>query len=292
MASLVYLDGKVGNPENARVSVFDRGFLFGDGIYETGRSYDRCITYLEEHQARLRKSAAKLRIKVPWSDKELKESLFKLASAFGIPNVYFRTIITRGTIDSVGLDVAESKGPTLVHVVQELSDKTDALRKKGVKILTSRIVRNSVLAQDPNIKTSNYLNSLLALQEVKDRGGEDAILCDIHGNVTEGTTFSVFGVTTSDVVITPSLEVGILDSITRRHVLGIARKFFKVKEGFFKANEFYNCREAFIVSSIREILPVRALDMMEYGVPGPVTSALYERLKEDIRGYVSTHEKF
>ncbi len=292
MSALIYLDGKISSPEEARVSVFDRGFLFGDGVYETGRSYNRCFLYLEEHWQRFRRSADRLKIQVPWPDEELKRGLFKVASVFGKPDVYFRTIVTRGIVDSVDIGRAEVKGPTLVHIIQDLSSTTEKYRSRGLKLATSKIVRNSALAQDPNIKTSNYLNSLMALQDVKSRGADDAIMCDVQGNLTEGTTFSIFGVTHSNCVITPALEVGILDSITRRHVIEIAKKSFKVEERFFKLSEFHQCREVFAASSIREVMPVQALDMMEYTIEGPVTRALYESFGQEVKRYVEGHERF
>lgn len=289
--ALVYLNGKISGPEEAKVSVFDRGFLFGDGVYEVGRSYDRCFLFLEEHWARLRHSASCLGIPVPINDRELSETLFKVAKAFGDENVYFRTILTRGVVNAVSLDV-QSVEPTCLHIVHELPKNLSHLHEFGIKLLTSTTQRNSSRAQDPNIKTSNYLNSLLALKDVRERGGEDAILCDPQGNVTEGTTFSIFGVTEDDSLITPALQVGILDSITRRHVLKLAKGHFKINEGFFKLDDFYRCKEVFISSSIREVAPVSKLDVMEYNVPGKVTTLLHESYRNEIRQYLKTNSKF
>lgn len=290
--ALVFLDGKVVSPQEARVSVFDRGFLFGDGVYETGRSYDRCFLFLEEHWMRLRHSAEKLLIPVPWTDSVLTEGLFQTARLFGKNNVYFRTIVTRGEIDRVGLDVAVETTPTLVHIIQNLTDM-DEKRAKGLSLATSKVVRNSARAQDPNIKTSNYLNSLLALQDARARGAEDAVLCDADGNVTEGTTFSIFGVTEAGTLITPSLDVGILESITRRHVIRVASsQGLKLEEGHYPLSALLNCREIFATSSLREILPVREWDGKEFPVSGEITRKLHEALREDIRQYLSAHPKY
>lgn len=289
--ALVYINGKVVSPQEAKVSVFDRGFLFGDGVYETGRSYDRCFLFLEEHWRRLRHSAGKLAISVPWSDGDLTEGLVQTARLFGKPDLYFRTIVTRGVIDYIGLDITTDQPPTLVHLIQNLPSmqhKWDV----GVKLVTSSVVRNSAQAQDPNIKTSNYLNSLLALQDAKKRGGEDAVMCDVHGNVTEGTTFSIFGVTTEGKLITASLEVGILDSITRRHVLEVARKRMPVEEGAFPVEVFHKCREVFMVSSIRELTPVSRWDDQTYPVNGEATRALHAGFREMIAQYVASSPKF
>lgn len=290
--ALVYLDGKVVSPHEARVSVFDRGFLFGDGVYETGRSYERCFLFLEEHWARLRSSAEKLLIPVPWPDQELTDGLFQTARLFGKGNVYFRTIVTRGEIDRVGLDVASENKPTLVHIIQNLTDMEEK-RAKGLILATSKVLRNSARAQDPNIKTSNYLNSLLALQDARARGAEDAVMCDASAHVTEGTTFSIFGVSEAGTLITPSLEVGILDSITRRHVIRVAEsQGLKLEEGFHSLSAFLSCREVFAASSLREILAVREWDDKRFPVPGEVTRKLHEALREDIRQYLSHHPKY
>lgn len=288
---VININGQIFSPENAKVSVFDRGFLFGDGVYETGKSLERCCLFLEEHLNRLRRSAGKLQIPMPLSDEAWTQEIFKTARAFGENNAYFRVVLSRGVGSVLGLESFEDLKPTWVIIFQPLSSKLDSLRAKGIKLLTSTIIRNSSAAQDPNIKTSNYLNSLLALQEVKSRGGEDAILCDNLQRVAEGTTFSIFGVSGST-LMTPSLEVGILDSITRKHVLEVGRKFLKVEEGFIPLSRFQACDEVFIASSVREIVPVREWDGRPYQVPSPITQKLKEGLKEVIQDYISTHPKY
>jgi branched-chain amino acid aminotransferase len=292
MNALVNINGHISSAEDAKISVFDRGFLFGDGVYETGKALDRCCLFLEEHLERLRRSAGKLQIKVPLTDSELREEIHRTAKAFGRDSAYFRIILSRGVGAILGLESFEDLKPTLVIIFQPLSEKLDHLRTHGIKLVTSTIVRNSVAAQDPNIKTSNYLNSLLALQEVKARGGEDAILCDAKGNVTEGTTFSIFGVEAGKTLLTSSLEVGILDSITRRHVLESGRVFLKVEEGFIPLDRFKSCQEVFIASSVREIVPVREWDGKNYSLPSPVTEKLKAGLKVTIKAYTDNHPKY
>lgn len=291
--SLVWLNGEISVPELARVPILDRGFLFGDGVYEAGRSYDRCFLFTEEHWDRLRRSARKLEIELPWSDAELTEGLHAVASAFGKDNVCYRTIVTRGAIESVGIDKFPKVRPTLAHIIWGVPDQLiESQRGQGVRLMTSQIARNPSAAQDPNIKTCNYLNSLLALQDAKRRGGEDAVMCDLKGNVAEGTTFSLFAVDSQERLLTPSLEVGILDSITRRHVLSAARKLIPVEEGFFPLASFQHSPEVFLVSSTREILPVREWDGVKYAIPGATTLKLHEALKTEIREYVANGPRF
>ncbi len=288
--AIASVNGRISAPENATVSVFDRGFLFGDGVYETGRSYGRTFIFLEEHFTRLRKSAGKLAIPTPWSDNDLKDGLYALAREYGQSDVYFRTIVTRGPIPSVGLEILDDPKPTLVHVIQNISmPKIEKQRSQGIKLLTSKILRNSAAAQDPNIKTSNYLNSLLALQDVKARGADDAILCNADGIVTEGTTFSVFGARGNE-LITADLNVGILDSITRRHVIEAAGPELKVKEGSFSLAEFLACDEAFIASSVREVVPIRQWDGKTFAaMPGKIATLVHQKLQAHIKEYLATH---
>jgi len=290
--ALVNVNGHLCTPEEAKISVFDRGFLFGDGVYETGKALDKCCLFLEEHLNRLRRSAGKLQIPVPLSDKELTEEIHRTAKAFGRDEAYFRVVLSRGVGSVLGLESFENFKPTLVIIFQPLSAKLDSLRTHGIKLMTSTVVRNSSAAQDPNIKTSNYLNSLLALQEVRARGGEDAVLCDANGNVAEGTTYSIFGIEHGKTLLTASLEVGILDSITRRYVLELGRHFLKVEEGFISLERFRNCQEVFIASSVREIVPVRAWDDRNYSLPGPMTEKLKIELKEVIHHYIDSHSKY
>ncbi|MFM8313288.1 MAG: aminotransferase class IV [Deltaproteobacteria bacterium] len=292
MNALVNINGHISSGEDAKVSVFDRGFLFGDGVYETGKALGRCPLFIEEHIERLKRSAGKLKIPMPLTDAELTQEIYRTAKAFGRDQAYFRVILSRGVGSVLGLESFEDLKPTLVIIFQPLSEKLEDLRNRGIKLLTSSVVRNSAAAQDPNIKTSNYLNSLLAIQEVKSRGGEDAILCDGLGNVTEGTTFSIFGLKDGETLMTSSLQVGILDSITRRHILDLARPLFKIEEGFISLARFQECQEVFIASSVREIVPVREWDQKKYGLPSPRIDALKKALKEEIASYIDRHSKY
>lgn len=291
MDALANINGQIFNPSEAKVSVFDRGFLFGDGVYETGRSYDRAFLFLSEHIQRLRRSAEKLGIPVPWSDSELRQELWKTAQTFGKDNIYFRLIVTRGELDQVGLDISTSK-PTLVILVQNLSEGLTKLRQEGYFLLTSQIIRNSSQAQDPNIKTSNYLNSLLALKDVKERGAMDAVLLNAQGKVTEGTTFSVFSVGKDGILRTPALSVGILDGITRRHILKAAGNFLKTEEGAYSLTEFQSASEVFIASSVREICPVYRWDEKNYPAPGEVTRKLQVAYRAIIKESIGKEEQY
>ena len=179
-----------------------------------------------------------------------------------------------------------------MHIIQSISfPKIEKQRKEGIQVLTSTVVRNAADAQDPNIKTSNYLNSLLALQEVKARGADDAILCNRQGHVTEGTTFSVFGVK-GNRLITASLGEGILDSITRRHVIESAGPELTVEEGAFTLEEFLTCDEAFVASSIREVVPISKWDQKTFKVPGRVTTLVHQKLQAHIQAYLKSHSGY
>lgn len=281
MKALANINGEILEPAKAKVSVFDRGFLFGDGVYETGRSYDRVFLFLEEHVKRLRKSADRLGIPVPWTDSFLEEQLKTTATAFGKDNVYFRMIVTRGEVNQVGLDIA-TLDPTLVIIIQDLSESLSKLRSQGYFLRTSTVRRNSSQSQDPNIKSSNYLNSILALKDVKERGAMDAVLLNVEGQVTEGTTFSIFSVGHDGKLRTPSLSVGILDGITRRYILKASQGIIPAEEGVYSLSEFQSAKEVFIASSVREICPVYQWDENRYPAPGPITLKLHEAYRKII----------
>ncbi len=279
--ALANINGTLYSPEEAKVSVFDRGFLFGDGVYETGRSYDRVFLFLEDHIQRLKKSANRLGIPVPWTDSQLRAELVATAQAFGKDNIYFRMIITRGEVTQVGLDLQTQK-PTGVILVQDLSEGLAKLQKEGYFLLTSSVLRNSAQSQDPNIKSSNYLNSILALKDVKERGAMDAILLNSEGWVTEGTTFSVFSVSSKGVLRTPALSVGILDGITRRYILTASQELIPSEEGIYSLREFQEASEVFIASSVREICPVYQWDDKRYPAPGEWTLKLQKAYRQVI----------
>ena len=295
--SIISLNGVITPAEEARIPIMDRGFLFGDGIYETGRTYSSCFLFLEEHLRRLRTSAERLHIPLPWDDKYLVDQLIRTARAQELPDVYFRIIVTRGVVDYLGLDVGlsafePSLQPSLVIVIQPLHLPD---YEKGMTLITSQVQRNSPKAQDPSIKTCNYLNSLLALWDAKKAKADDAIMLDANGWVAEGTTFSLFGVDANQTLLTPSLDIGILDSIMRRHVLELAHRHgLSTQEGKWSHIEFKKCREIFIASSVREVLGISKWDDTTYPCPGPLTLEMDNWLHETIVSYYSNpaHVRF
>ncbi len=289
---LVNVHGKISRPEDARISPLDRGFLFGDGVYETGRSEARCCLYMEEHLERLHRSGARLGLRLPWKDDEIVSQIHATLKQFGKDEAYWRVLLTRGDVTTVGIAPFETAGERITIFVQNMPKDIESKRRTGISLLTSEIQRNSARAQDPDIKTCNYLNSVLALRDVKARGAEDAVLLDAKGNLTEGTTFAVFAVRRDGTLITPSLEVGILNSITRRHVLDFAKKQgIKTEEGFLPVDEFRGCPEVFIASSIREAVPVNAWDGKRYEL-GPVTRKIQDGLNAFAQAYIASHAKY
>ena len=283
---LVNVNGQIAPADKQGISPLDRSFLFGDGIYETGRALKRTFVFLEDHLIRFRQSAAKLMIPVPWNNEFLIHQLQETAKRFGTDDLYFRIILTRGTIDEVGLGIFPTEDPNLVIIVQELPKNIAQMRQDGVTLLTSQIIRNPKRAQDPSIKANNHLNCLLALQEAKGRGYDDAILLNEHHHVAEGTTFSIFGVTDKEEILTPSLDVGILDSITRQHILRITKESFNTKEIATSLDVFQQCSEIWISSSIREVLSVKKWDQKTYPVNAPITQTVYALFQKHLTDYL------
>ncbi len=285
---LVNVNGHIAPPEKQSISPLDRSFLFGDGVYETGRSLKKTFVFFEDHMERLRRSAAKVSLTLPWTNEFIFNELCKTAIQFGKEDSYFRFIVSRGTIDEVSLS-APAQHPTYVIVLQDLPTHQGLLRSQGISLMTSSIRRNHPKALDPAIKANNHLNCILALQEAKTHGFDDAALLNQEGYLAEGTTFSIFAANAgSKEVFTPSLQVGILDSLTRRHLIALAKERFNIHEVALSDEEFKACEEVWISSSIREVVSVRRWDKTSYSVPGKVAGEIYRLFQDHVASHIQT----
>jgi branched-chain amino acid aminotransferase len=278
MSIRVHIGGKVCLPEEAKISVFDRGFLYGDSVYETiGTAYGRLFA-AADHLDRLERSATRIGLRVP-PRADVERAIAETIEAAGNAESRVRVILTRGS-GKLDLDPAAVDDTQLVVIVFPLGAPT----AKGVAVCVVSITRNSPSAIDPAVKSGNYLNNVLALGEARRRlGAYEAILCGSDGSVAEGSTSNIFTVVGGE-VRTPPLEVGILDGITRSKVLELCRKngIRLVEVRMFPA-ELRAAEEAFITSATRGVLPVTRIDDQPVGAgtPGPVTRklmALYDAL--------------
>ena len=274
MPTRVFVGGRVCLPEEARISVFDRGFLYGDSVYETvGTAYGHLFA-LAEHLMRLERSAELIGLRAP-PRAEIEAAIDETIRAAGNRESRLRIVLTRGA-GVLDLDPASVDDTQLVVFVTPLSPPAPELYANGVAVAVVSVVRNSPRAIDPAIKSGNYLNSVLALGEARRRGAYEAILCGADGTVAEGASSNVFMVVGGE-VRTPGLEVGILDGITRAHVLrlcgehGIPHRQVRVSPAELRAAD-----EVFITSATRFVLPVTRVDdaVIGGGRPGPVTRRL------------------
>ena len=231
--ALVNINGKIFSSREAQVSVFDRGFLYGDSLYEVTRSYDGSFFALDEHLARLEKSAALCRMQIAASRTQMKKETDRTLEAFQKLHpdceAYCRLIVTRG-VGKIGFGLSSVlTPPQLIIILQPLELPSLAQYKKGMKLKVSRRLRNDRRALDPAMKSGNYLNSLLAYLEAQEENYEDALLCNSDGHITEGTTFNVFYIR-NGIFATPPLDIGILEGITRDIVLKILQKETSLSE--------------------------------------------------------------
>jgi branched-chain amino acid aminotransferase len=285
MSIRVFVNGNITGPEAAVVPVFDRGFLFGDSVFETIGTLRGRLFALDEHLGRLDRSAALIGLEVP-SRAHIESAIASTLAAAGNAESRVRVIVTRGGDLPGDLDPASADNPRLVVIVQPLVGPTEEMYRDGVAVEIVSVTRNNATAIDPQVKSGNYLNNLLALGEARRRraGVHEAILCSPDGFVAEGATSNVFMVR-GGTLWTPALGVGLLEGVTRGKVLTLARAAaIACDETRFVPDDLRGADEAFLTSAARGILPVTRVDgrPVGQGMPGPVTRrlmALYAELR-------------
>lgn len=269
MPSKVYLStvGRPVDPGEATVSVFDRGFLYGDSVYETLRTAGGRPVEMARHLERLRRSAAGIGLEIPFTDEALRAAVAATHAASDNPDSYVRVIVTRGT-GPLMLDPRVSTTPLLVVLVQALKLPAPALYEAGLAVRIVDIHKISARSLDPTLKTGNYLNSIQALRQAAASAAEDAILCSPAGDVAEGATSNVFMVRAGELV-TPALATGLLEGITRALVLALARELgIACHEAKIWPDELRAADEVFLTSSVRGVMPVTQLDGQPVGDGG------------------------
>ncbi len=277
----VSIDGRVVGPDAAVVSVYDRGFLFGDAVFEVLRTYGGKPFALEAHVARLRGSAARVAMVLPWDDATVRRDVEETVAAAGGGELYVRIVVTRGS-GPMSLDPDTARSPLRVVLVQPVTVPPREAYARGIAAVTVRTKRTVDGTEAEGAKVTNYLPNLLAMRDAKARGGAEALVLDPAGNVLEGATSNVFAVARGGIV-TPPESAGILAGITRRYVVEAARRSgIQVVEEPLPLATLCGADEAFITSSIREVLPVVRIDdhVIGSGAPGPTTRALHRALRE------------
>jgi branched-chain amino acid aminotransferase len=291
--TVVNLDGVLVPPDRARVSVFDRGFLYGDSVYEVIRTYGGRLFEEEAHLARLRHSADRIGLVPKWDAARTAHEIGRALEASRVPggpgdppdpaaapwNVgerYVRVVMTRGA-GEIGLDPALAQGPVALVMVQPLSGPPVSAYRDGVVAAIVGVRRASPQAIDPSAKTGAHLSNVLAVGEARAAGAHEALLLDGGGFVTEGSSSNVFAVR-GGILRTPSLAAGILEGVTRGVVLRLARGLgLRTEEVSLRPEDLEAADEVFITSTIREIVPVTHLGAHPVGGgrPGAVTRRLH-----------------
>jgi branched-chain amino acid aminotransferase len=273
------IDGVIHAPGDARVSVYDRGFLYGDSVFETIRTYGGEPFALGEHLARLAGSAAKIGITMPIGPADLALEVRRAVRAARNDESYIRVTVTRGT-GALGLDPGLARDPLRVILVEPFTPLPAALYRDGVRAITTRLDRPADTA--PGAKITNYLASLLAVQDAKARGAHEALLLDARGEVIEGATSNVF-VVRDGALITPPEDAGILAGITRAQVIEVATEL-GIAVRFATFSPAFAAQEGFLTSSLREVLPLVQIDDHRLGDarPGPITRAIHAAFRHRV----------
>ncbi|MFH0887843.1 MAG: branched-chain-amino-acid transaminase [Planctomycetota bacterium] len=271
MGLCIYLNGEFHTGrEQAVVSVYDHGFLYGDGIFEGIRAYNGRIFKLQEHIKRLYQSALSIMLTIPFGPEEMEKLVVETCRKTGLNDLYIRLVVSRGVGD-LGLDPRKCLKPTVVIMADKIALYPPEKYKSGISVITSSIRRNRPDTLNPQIKSLNYLNNILAKTETFKYGADEAIMLNDEGYVSEATADNVFIMKNSHKLFTPPAYLGILEGITRGCVIDIAKNMgYKVIEEPFTVHDIYTCEECFLTGSGAELIPVVEIDdrVIGNGQPG------------------------
>ena len=284
MALKIWLGNKLVDEQDAKVSVFDHGVLYGDGVFEGIRVYNKRVFELDAHIDRLYNSAKGIRLDIPMSRQQLIDAIHKTVEANDVGNGYIRLVVTRG-IGSLGLNPFTCETPLVFIIADNIQLYPEELYEKGMKIISATTVRNHPLAIPPQIKSMNYLNNILAKIEALDYDVPEAIMYNHEGYVAEATGDNVF-IVRKGIIYTPPAEAGALEGITREVVIRLAKKEgIEVVEKNLTRFDLYIGDELFLTGTAAEVIPVVVMDKRAIGTgkPGPVTQRLAEEFHRRTR---------
>jgi len=287
MAATVSVNGRITSGADAVVSVFDHGFLYGEGVYETLRTYRGQPFLFERHIRRLRNSAGMMLLNLPFSDDDLDAEIRRTMSAatLGGTEAYIRVLVTRG-VGELSYDPQVTPHPSVIVIVKPHIDPPQDLYSRGVRAVIVDVVRNHPNSVSPMIKSNNLLNCALAAQEAMRRGGFEGIMRNYRGDLTECTTSNLF-IVKGGVALTPPLESGLLPGITREFLFDIGPAVgIAVREHVLRDADLFGADEAFLTGTTREVLPIVTVDDRPIGdgTPGPVTGALLAEFRRRAHG--------
>jgi branched-chain amino acid aminotransferase len=273
----IYIDGAYYDKEDAKISVYDHGLLYGDGIFEGIRIYSGKIFKLEEHIKRLYRSAAALRLVIPMKQDEMERTVEEAVGLNEKKDGYIRLVVTRGK-GNLGIDPTSCPSATVIIMVEDIQLYPEELYEKGIRIITASIRRLSGDILDPRIKTLNYLNNIMAKMEAQDAGCPEAVLLNKEGYVSECTADNIF-IFREGELLTPAPWLGILEGITRGTILELAQKQgIPYRETTLTCFDLYTADECFLTGSGAELIPVTKIDgrPIGSGLPGEISKKIKE----------------
>jgi branched-chain amino acid aminotransferase len=281
----VYVNGTIARAEDASIPVYDHGFLYGEGVYETLRTYNRVPFLYDRHLRRLRASAGYLQLDVPFSDESLATWIGDTMVAAGdMEEAYIRVLLTRG-VGELTYDIAATPVPSLVIVVKPLEEPPARVFTDGIKVALVPILRNHPGSVNPIIKSNNLLNNALAMQEAYRRGADEGLMCNYRGELSECSQANFF-IVREGVALTPETDAGLLEGLTRSFLFEVGQDVgIQVRSQTLFPKDIEGADEAFITSTTRELSPVTRIDdrVIGNGKPGPLTLKLLEGYRKRAR---------
>jgi branched-chain amino acid aminotransferase len=282
MAATVNVNGRVSDQEHASISIFDHGFLYGEGVYETLRTYNGQPFLFDRHMRRLRTSAGMLALDIPLTDAQIDERFRETMRAASLGTAkdreaYIRILVTRG-IGELTYDPAATPTPSIVVIVKPNVDPPQEVFDRGVKVSLVGVVRNHPGTVNPLIKSNSLLNNALAMQEALRCGAFEGVMRNYKGELAECTQSNLF-IVKNGAALTPPIEAGLLPGITRAFLFEVgAEAGIPVREAVLKDADLLDADESFLTSTTREVVPIVRVDdrTIGSGLPGPITQALLD----------------
>ncbi len=277
----IYMNGDYLEEAGAKISVFDHGLLYGDGIFEGIRIYNKRVFKLDEHLKRLYDSAKVILLSIPLSLAEMRAAVIETVRRNELTDGYVRLVVTRGKGD-LGLNPAKCPRPTIFIIAATIKIYPDEIYKKGMKVVTVSTRRNMIEALNPRIKSLNYLNNIMATLEVNRTDAQEGLMLNSEGYVTECIVDNFFLID-GGVIFTPPTSTGALKGITRDTVMELAREAgYVVEEKMLTLHDIYVAEEAFLTGTAAEVAPITSVDerLIGNGKPGPITVQLIKRDRE------------
>ncbi|MFC1548384.1 branched-chain-amino-acid transaminase [Candidatus Omnitrophota bacterium] len=285
MGLKIYMNGEFVDREDAKVSVFDHGLLYGDGVFEGIRSYNRRVFKLEEHMRRLYEGAAAIRLEIPLVKEAFQEKIVETLKLNKLDDAYIRAVVTRGVGD-LGLDPRKCAVPTIFVIADKIALYPEELYEKGLPITIAKTRRNHPQTLDPRLKSLNYLNNILGRIDAIDAGTEEALMLTLDGYAVECTGDNIFIVKNGE-LFTPPSEIGALEGVTQDAVISLAaRKGINTKFKKMLPEELFQADECFLTGTAAELIPVIEVDGKVIGTGKP--GEIFKQLRQDFRKLTET----